>query len=441
MLEDIFLSPFYWASFALLMAVGALLIRARILDFKFIALGFISQYAVHSVMAFGAFSEIAVFCVLFWLLFVGTLTPWVQKQARALASSARGRSKSFAHVSDALHAKDAAWRSQLAGVEKWWVLSAKWFLFVYWSCRLVFYPYIAGELDLTVRLEAGQDNRILFFLGLAVFPAIAACVSVWIRKGYRFRVLDYAVLVIMVVGYLGTGSKVAILPVILIFFGAISFFKKPLREMRLWLVLAALGGIVIGIRYIFFFPATGLLELAQQALYRFVANTDSLEYLVAIGKTPGEYPFAGAGALAPMFLKPFGLSYEYSPGVWLHGTRFDQWAGFGPNPGLVMDYFGNLGWWGLLIPVLSGLYMLGWTRVGGAIGCSFIAITFQLFVDVTLFDVPFVFWAAVLAALVVGAVVLRRPRVRLAVQSLSARMTRYGPRDRAAVSTEERNVA
>jgi hypothetical protein len=431
MLEDIFLSPHYWASFAILMAAGALLMRARLLDFKFIALGFISQYVVHAVMAFGIFSDIAIFCVLFWLLFVGTLTPWVQNQARTFATFARGRSERVARASEAILEKDQVWRSQLDGVEKWWVLAAKWFLLVYWACRLIFYPYIAGELDLTVRLEAGQDNRVLFFLGLAVFPAIAACVSVWIRKGYRFRVLDYAVLAIVVVGYLGTGSKVAILPVILIFFGAISFFKKPLREMRLWLVLAGVGGIVIGIRYIFFFPSTGLLELAQQALYRFVANTDSLEYLAAIGKAPEEYPFAGVGALAPMFLKPFGLAYDYSPGVWLHGTRFDQWAGFGPNPGLVMDYFGNLGWWGLLIPVFAGVYMLGWTRVGGAIGCSFIAITYQLFVDVTLFDVPFVFWAAVLAGLLLCAAVLRRPRASLAVQNLNARMSRYVPRRRA----------
>lgn len=438
MLEDIFLSPFYWASFALLMAMGVLLMRARILDFKFISLGFISQYVVHSVMAFGVFSQIAVFCILFWLLFIGTLTPWVQRQTRTLAAFLAGRSDPIARLTETVIEKDTAWRARVAGVEKWWVLAAKWFLLVYWTCRLISYPYIAGELDLSVRLEAGHDNRVLFFLGLAVFPAIAACVSVWIQKGYRFRVLDYAVLAVVVVGYLGTGSKVAILPVILIFFGAISFFRKPLREMRLWLLLAGVGGVVIGIRYIFFFPSTGLLELAQQALYRFVANTDSLEYLVAVGKAPGEYPFAGVGALAPMFLKPFGLSYDYSPGVWLHGSRFDQWAGFGPNPGLVMDYFGNLGWWGLLIPIFAGLYMLGWMRVGGAIGCSFTAITYQLFVDVTLFDVPFVFWAAVLAILVVGAAVLRRPRASLVVQTLNARMTRYLPRQRTMSVSKER---
>lgn len=422
MLEEIYLSPTYWLSFAFLMALGSLLMKARLLDFKFIALGFVSQYLVHTAMALGVHSEIAIFCAIFWLLYVGTLTPWVQGRTLHIISSLRASSKSFDKFSRTLVERDTTWRAEIAGIELWWVLSAKWFLLLYWSSRLIFYPYIAGELDLSVRLAAGQENRAIFFLGLAVFPAIAACVSVWIRKGYKFRILDFAVLIVVIVGYLGTGSKVAILPVILIVFGAISFFRKPLREMRLWLALAAVGGVVVAVRYIVFFPSAGLLELVQQALYRFVANTDSVEYLAAIGKAPGDYPFSGIGALAPMFLKPFGLVYEYPPGVWLHGTRFGEWAGFGPNPGLVMDYFGNLGWFGLLVAVFAGLYMLGWTRVGGAVGCSFIAITYQLFVDVTLFDIPFVFWALVLVLLLIGSRVLRSPGASFARSELRARV-------------------
>ena len=422
MLEELIVNPVYWISVAVLLLGGSVLIGARFLDFKFITLGFISQYAVHATFAFGLNSAIGIFCALFWVLFVATLTPSVRRVVMRGLTGLRTKNATVSRASVAATSIDAAWRAQLAGIEKPWILVSKWFLILYWTCRLIFYPYISGELEISDRLEAGQENRVIFFLGLAVVPALAACVAVWIRKGYRFRVLDYVVLAIVTVGYLGTGSKAAILPIVLLLFGAISFFKKPLREMKLWLILAGAGVIVIAVRYIFFFPSTGTAELLHQALYRVVANTDSLEYLSAIGKAPSDYPFSGFGALFPMFLKPFGLDYQYPPGVWLHGTRFGEWAGFGPNPGLVMDYLGNLGWWGLLVPVLAGLYMLGWTRVGGAIGCSFIAITYQLVVDVTLFDIPFALWAAILAAMLFIAWLLRKPIVATKIASLRPRL-------------------
>jgi hypothetical protein len=420
-LEELILNPVYWISVVVLVLGGSFLVRARFLDFKFIMLGFISQYAVHAAFAFGLFSEIGMFCALFWVLFVATLTPSVQRVVLRGTSFLRSKSPVFARVSAATTELDTAWRAQLADIEKPWVLVSKWFLILYWGCRLIFYPYMGGAFEISDRLEAGQENRALFFLGLAVVPALAACVAVWIRKGYRFRILDYVVLVIVTVGYLGTGSKAAILPIVLLLFGAISFFKKPLREMKVWLYVAGGAVIVIAVRYIFFFPSAGTGELLHQALYRVAANTDSLEYLSAIGKAPGDYPYAGFGALFPMFLKPFGLDYQYAPGVWLHGTRFGEWAGFGPNPGLVMDYLGNLGWWGLLIPVIAGLYMLGWTRVGGAVGCSFIAITYQLVVDVTLFDIPFALWGAILAGMLAIAWVVRKPVVAARVSRLRRR--------------------
>lgn len=407
MLKEIILEPGYWIALTLLLAAGTLLMRSRILDFKFMALVFASQYVVHAAFAFGITSEIAIFCFGFWILFVGTLSTPVHALYHSTMSkfgpqpidgapATPGRSRAFA----------ARMHGALDRAQRPWILTAKLFLLVYWSIRLITYPYITGALNLNVRLEAGQENRALFFLGLVVLPALGACVAQWIQKGYRFHLLDYAVLLIVVVGYLGSGSKAAILPIVLLYFGATAFYKKPFREMRISLLVAAVAGVVLAVRLFFYFPTDSPRTIVQALLYRVVANTDSLEYLKAIDKAPGDFPFAGLGALAPMFLKPFGLVYDYSPGVWLHGTRFEQWQGYGPNPGIVMDYFGNLGWFGLLVAVFAALYIAFFSRVGGAIGVSFIAIAHKIFVDVTLFELPFLFWAAVLVGLLLLLAVL-----------------------------------
>lgn len=418
MIEDIYLSPSYWIALALVMLASVLLTRSRILDFKFVALGFLSQYVVHSVLAFGISSSIAIFCILFWALFVGLLNPWVQKTL--LAAMGALAQKTPLEV-DKLRAREHQWKASLHSLERPWLFFARWFLILYWSARVLFFPYLAGELELNERLAAGQENRFLFFLGLVVLPAIAACAAVWVRKGYRFKLIDYVVLLVVVVGYLGTGSKIAVLPVVLLYFGAVSFFNRPWREMRMSLILAGIGAVLVGLRLVISVPAGGLLGVAQQTIYRFVANTDSLDYLKAIGVAPGEYPFAGPGSLAPMFLKPFGLEYNYSPGVWLHGTRFGEWQGYGPNPGIVMDYFANLGWFGLCVAVFAAIYMWVCVRIGGVIGCSFISIAYLLFVDVTLFDIPFVFWVGVLVALTVGVSCFRTTKVQQHVARIRSR--------------------
>ena len=365
---------YYWGPVLAMVALACWLMRARPLDFGCIVALMISQYVVHAVIAFGWSDEISLFCMLFFAVFV-----LVAQQRVTFGLPAAGPRLAVS-----------------SEVEEAWIKISKWYLFGYYTCRLIAYPFFSGELMLDDRLAAQQDNVLLFVLGLGATPALAAVMYAGIRPGGKLLMFDKVVLGIAAIGILGSGSKGGLLPIILVFVGVSSFLGQKLLRSRIaaFAVCIAIGGSLFILTR--FFPLLELGDIGNLMLYRVAANTDSLEYLNVLGVKPGAFPFSGIGALLPALSRRFGYVYDYSPGVWLHGSRFGNWDGYGPNSGIVMDYFGNLRWGGLLVAAGLGMYFRSAARYRNAITCSFLPITALAVTDIAMFDIAFLMWLLVL---------------------------------------------
>lgn len=350
--------------------------RVRTLDFGFFAILYACQYVIHAMLAFGATDPITVFCIAFLIILLAfTRMPLRRTRASdALPSNARAR---------------------MQIIEQRWIKAAKSYLLIYYLFRLALYPFAFGELFLDQRLDAQQENRVLFFMGLAVWPAIPALMYSWMRDQRRPGILDYIILLTVILGMLGSGSKAAVLPLLLSYIGVASYLNRRVLPSPTVVIgfccFIALSFYLLTV----FFPLLGPGEILSLLQYRIAADTDNLEYLVAIGQRPQDFPFSGIGALVPMFAKLVGYPFEFSAGVWLHGTRYGDWRGFGPNSGLVLDYFGNLGWSGLLTAATIGICLRRCRTANSAVGCSFLSIMYFALVDSALFSVPMAVWALI----------------------------------------------
>jgi hypothetical protein len=374
MIAALFGSVSYWSMLIIGLVTVSRLLTAKIFDFRFMICLVLVQYAAASTIIFGPLSEISLFCTSFLILFVVTLKFGKRFRKDPFFPN------SFRTITSVNHEN------------RLWVDVSRFYILAYYAARLLFYPYVDGALLLDQRLDAQHDNAIIFYAGLAVIPAFAACMTKWVRT---IGLLDIVIISVAVIGLLGSGSKGVVLPILLIFFGVMSYYSIPLRTKVWGLVLASFGGILMVYRLALYFPGYSLWEVISLFFYRIIANTDSLEYLHASGTQPAEYPYRGIGALFPMLSKQLGYRYEYSPGVWLHGIRFGDWSGFGPNPGPVMDYFGNVGWFGLLFAVALGVYVSACERREDSIGASFLAIASLIVVDITLFQVSAAVWLCI----------------------------------------------
>ena len=365
MIIDLAFDSYFWLSLAGLLIGGCWIISARPMDFPFFVVLVLSQYAVHTWLAFGLNNPLTVFSFLFLIVF--------------LAAAGRGKSATVA-----LH--------PLTAMERDWIALAKAYLFLYYSARLIFYPFMGGELLLDERLAAQQRNPLIFTLGLAVQPALAAFMYSWVRPGGRFSKLDLIILFLVALGLVGSGSKGGVITFVLTYLGVASYLERQvLRDKKIVLAGATVIGLTV---YVLtrLFPDAELSGIGLLIVYRLAANTDSVEYLYNDGINPGDYPYAGVGALFPMLFKRVGYAFEYPPGVWLHGTRFGDWSGFGPNPGILMDYYGNLGWFGLAAALGIGLYVHRARLSRSVVGCSFLAAALMLVVDVGIFDITVIVW-------------------------------------------------
>ena len=360
---------YFWVGLISLAAVGSWLISARLLDFPFFVVLVLGQYVLHTGIAFGLAHSLTAFSILFFIILL----------------ACAGRPGAVGNAAP----------RPLVGIESDWIVVAKAYLLLYYAARLAFYPFMGGELLLDERLVAQQDNPLIFTLGLAVQPALAACIYSWIALGKRLSGLDVLIILLVLLGLLGSGSKGGVITLILTYLGVASYLGQKVLRSK-WVVLA--GVAIIGLTlYVLtrLFPDVELSSIGMLIIYRLAANTDSVEYLVLGDINPQAYPFAGIGALFPMIFKRLGYVFEYPPGVWLYGMRFDDWSGFGPNPGILMDYFGNLGWFGLLAAVGIGLYVRKARRRISVVGCSFLAMALMLVVDVGIFNVGIIVWGSV----------------------------------------------
>lgn len=390
MIADIASSGFYWCVFFFVFLSCYRILGVKPLDFKFFAILFISQYTAHASYAFlDKRPSIAIFCALFAIIF-------------ATAYRINIRTVTLGDFS--------FYKANSDSIDKSWILFCKLYIFIYFGIKLATSPFSTGELLLDDRLAAQQENRIVFMMGIATFPTMVACMYDWIARRFKLKIFDVLLICMIILGLIGSSSKGALLPIVLAYFGVASYMNTrliPKKYLISLLALLMLGSFVL---LKSFFPLLDGAAILELIAFRIVANTDSLEYLYVLNADPDSYPFAGIGALIPVLTKQLGYVYSYPPGVWLHGLRYDVWDGFGPNSGIVMDYFANLSWFGLSFAAVIAFYLRFHNRLCSVIGCSFASLTYLAFVDIGLFDVSFLFCLAVFFAIVFCHFLLDRVR-------------------------------
>lgn len=372
LISDFYASISYWLFLAFLLLLSQSLTRSRFLDFEFFILMLLSQYAMHSTLAFGFFSSTSLFCILFFFSYLIS------------RMNIKWGFRKYYHF--------ASQHKLTTNFDAIYIVGAKYFLIFYFLLRILYYPYMLTELSLENRLAASEENRLLFFMGIAVTPAITTCIYYWIKNQWNLKWHDYTAIFFTLIGLLGAGSKGVLLPFILAYFGVASYLG-----IRWWREKSILFSALIVVAITFyalniFFPEMSGIDIIKLIGLRLASNTDSIEYLLILNISPSDYPYSGLGALLPYLTKFFGHQYEFSPGVWLHGQLYGVWTGYGPNSGIVMDYYGNLGWFGLLVPVLAGSMARILNKQMSAFGCSIYSIIPLAFSDVTLFAIPFIVW-------------------------------------------------
>jgi hypothetical protein len=145
-------------------------------------------------------------------------------------------------------------------------------------------------------------------------------------------------------------SKASFLPIILsiifVYYNRIGFYRSSI------LVFIGFTLNIFIIRNLF--PDIELSLVIELFLIRILNNVDALNYIEELGtdqilKYPHSSPF--------YLLWPF---YQFTqdkfivPGGWLHGTLYDDWRGFGPNPLFIGDLIISADYVGLLLAPIFG---------------------------------------------------------------------------------------
>jgi len=343
------------------------------------------QYVLHSLLAFGPSHPVFGFC----LTFLGLFSVAAYSGRDPVAPRATPADRRLSHR---------------------WAVVAQWYLIVYYAVRLAVYPFFSGELLLDDRLAGQQDNQIVFTLGLAVQPALAAFMYARMTSSRRSNWFDWATFAIVAVGLLGAGSKASVIPLVLVYLGVSSYLQRSISQQKAALIAIAAATLLAFYALSIFFPELEPEQILALVQNRLAANTDSLEYLSAIGVDPSAFPFSGPGALLPVIAKRFGFTMDYPPGVWLHGARFGDFSGYGPNAGIVMDYFGNLSWFGLLAAPLLGRYVRACRDQLTIVRCSFLSIAYIAVVDIGIFDIPAFVWGGMFVLIAASTAFVWRER-------------------------------
>lgn len=371
MIQDIYLDPIYWLLFLIGMFVFRAAVGFRILDFKFIISMYLAQYLAHLILVFGL-SNYLVFCSLFFVAFILGYHAYAMVPNLVLIRGA---------------ARD--------DIDKRVVSISKLFLFSYYTWRISTVPIWLGALDLATRLQKQQENRALFFLGIVMVPLFVAFMYDCVRRG-KFGWSDRLLIVITALGALSSGSKITILPLILSYIGVSAYLGRRIRLSPRVIVGIGAGIATIFVTLLMYFPFLSLGEILDMMLYRVVANTDNLEYLYTSNLAPNQYPFSGLVSFIPFVSKFFGAEIDYPYGVWLHGMRFGDWTGFGPNAGFLVEQYGNLSWGGLIVGLGLGA-LVRWTeRLQTAFRAMVLSFSYTLLVESTVFFMSLFFCIGVL---------------------------------------------
>lgn len=366
-------APLYWALLAGFIFIGCRLARVSLLSFEGIVIVLLSQYVAHAAIVFGI-SDPAVFCFSFYSLFVFSL------RVAGREGIPRGGGKG----------------NELRTAQRYWYRVCQAYLVLYGIFRFVVYPLASNELDLAVRLADQQQSAALFLLSLAYMPAVAGCIQYWASvQSFRF---EHAATLLLVVALVYTSlSKGAILTLLLITVATLQRYKPAALYSKKTVAIGAGAILLLVLQFQRLFPEMSTSASMRLVMHRIVANSDSLSYLAALGLDPRQFPDAGVRSLVPFLSKAVGASVDYNPGVWLHGLTTGDWTGFGPNSGIVMDYFANLSWFGLVAAVLLALLMK-WSRQRRVGGATFSSIASLAIIDVAIFQLTLFLWMSAAVA-------------------------------------------
>ncbi|WP_310461639.1 hypothetical protein [Sphaerotilus sp.] len=370
MIDDLVGSSLYWLTFMGIFISGIFLTKSKKLDFTFIFVLVLAQYCAHLLFIYinnGVYGDILLFGTVFYILFMATYALNVNKLTKSFKLT----------------------RREFYKIDRLWVFFCKIYVIAFFGIKIITTPIGIGELDLGERLGSQNENKVLFFIGLAIFPMMVGCMYDWVATRFKLSAFDYIVVVTLILGLAGSASKSALLPLVLAYFGVVS--AKNIKTNSFWLIYCILFLFIVFsfIVLSYMLPGLDFGDICYLIFYRVVANTDSIEYLYATRIRPADFTFSGWGALLPFFAKFFGYRFDYPVGVWLHGIRYGVWDGFGPNSGFVMDYFANMGVFGVGVAVALGIYMRLMSGVGGAVGLSFLSISYLTIVDLSMFEMVF----------------------------------------------------
>ena len=382
MIDEIIGWPFYWIILFGCIFFGVFLLKCRLFDFKFLVVLLLSQYVAHSAYFFGgSYYDVSFFCAFFYLIFCLTYKfEFYNKKGVKFFLNESGKNK----------------------LQLRWIIFAKLYILIFFFAKFYASPPGISELLLDERLMAQNENKLMFYGGLVLAPAITACIYDWIHRKYRFEVFDVLVFFVVTVGLISSASKSALVPLLFAFLGASSYLKtKAMSLFKIYsLAIVCGGGTILVVTKMF--PALDYFDVIDLMVYRIIANTDSLEYIFDANVHPESYPYSGLSAFLPFISGIFGFKPEFSPGVWLHGVRFGVWDGYGPNSGLIMDFYGNFSWFGLLGVISLVFYIKECIRLNNVIGCSFLSISYIAVADFVMFQTIVLFWLFVFFVLSIG---------------------------------------
>ena len=202
MIDDLIVSPQYWAVFAVAMAAFFWGLRYTLLDFKFFIALFISQYIAHLYVLIDQYSSLFLFALLSGLMIIlGRST---------VPKILRTQTKQLTFI-------DYEARNYL--------VLCKLFIVTYFLLRFALYPQFFSEFDISARLEAQYDNRVIYIFSLVIGVPVAAVLCDWIDRRELGR-FDKFLAVLIFLGYLQSGSKGTVIFLALAFIGLTSYMQR-----------------------------------------------------------------------------------------------------------------------------------------------------------------------------------------------------------------------
>lgn len=209
--------------------------------------------------------------------------------------------------------------------------------------------------DKSISLLELTSNKNLRYFGylLAVGPWMAAqmiCVTATQPKWLKRQKIA---LILALLAAATALSKASFLPILLTLIFVYGRRLGLLRSLTLMIGGALLTLFLVQRMY----DEKSLIDVLEIFLTRIINNMDVLNYIEELGvDVSSEYPHA-----SPLYpLWPF---YQLSqndfivPGVWLHGTLYNDWRGFGPNPTFIGDLLVATNYAGLIMGPIFGFLL------------------------------------------------------------------------------------